>query len=85
VRIVHSAQCGGITEAKFLVPDWQRNVVPARQATVHRLAGLYDNSMPESAISGSQGLRIWLLEIHAPKNWFSMEKNNRKRPMLRSP
>ncbi len=29
-------------------------------ARLHRLAGLYDSPMPESTISPSQGLRIWL-------------------------
>ncbi len=34
-------------------------VIPARQAT-YRLSGRYDSPMPESAISHSQGLWIWL-------------------------
>jgi hypothetical protein len=81
VRIVHSAQCGGITEAEFLVSwpggySWlcRGKGLSYRPARQYRLAGLYDNSMPESAIFPSQGLRIWHLEIHALKNWFIMEK-----------
>jgi hypothetical protein len=51
--------------AKFLVPNlgdlvdtgigYSRSGMPA-----YSLAGQYDNPMPESTISPSQGLRIWL-------------------------
>ncbi len=34
-----------------------------RPARRHRLAGRYNNPMPESTISLSQGLRIWLLFV----------------------
>jgi hypothetical protein len=52
----------GCTEAKFIVPDrgihyirlWQRVVVPARQPM--QLGGRYDNPMPWSTMSLSQGL-----------------------------
>jgi hypothetical protein len=55
---------GSTTVAEFKVPDWlsqrrHRVVVPARQATVHRLAGLYDNPMPEMTIFPSQWPWIW--------------------------
>ncbi len=52
------------TVAKFVVPDW-RDIVDSgmgllsyRPARLHRLAGRYDNLMPESTISPSLGLRI---------------------------
>ncbi len=52
--------------AKFIVSDWGDKVDSGvglsyrrGQATVHRLAGRYDNPMPESTISPSKGLRIW--------------------------
>ncbi len=60
--------CDSTIETKFLVPDrgiycsrllHYRVVVPARQPC--SLAGRYNNPMPESTISPSQGLRIWLL------------------------
>ncbi len=44
--------------ANFLVLDWGDIAVWHR---LHRLAGRYDNPMPESTISPSQGLRILLL------------------------
>jgi hypothetical protein len=45
--------------AKFLI----REGLSYRPARLHRLAGRYDNPMPESSISPipSQGLRLWLL------------------------
>ncbi len=55
------------TVAKFIVSDlgesWRscRVVVSCRPAGFHRLAGWYDNPTPESTISPSQGLWIWLL------------------------
>jgi hypothetical protein len=58
-------------EAKFLVYErgiycsrflTYRVVVPARQPC--SLAGRYNNPMPESTISPSQGLRIWLLSTY---------------------
>jgi len=47
--------------AKFIVPDWGDKVdsgigVSYRPAKLHRLEGRYDNPMPESTISPSQGL-----------------------------
>jgi hypothetical protein len=48
--------------AKFIVPDWGNKVdsgigfLSYRPARLHRLAGRYDNPMPESALSPSQGL-----------------------------
>jgi hypothetical protein len=49
--------------AKFLVPDWEVLVdscigLSHRPARLHRMAGRYDNPMPESTISPSEGLRI---------------------------
>ncbi len=47
-------------EAKFLVADEG----PGRKgwrARLNRLAGRYDNPMPESNISPSRGLRFWPL------------------------
>jgi hypothetical protein len=43
---------------------WHKVVVAARQAiAIDRLAGHFDNSLPESTITPSQVLKIWLLEI----------------------
>ncbi len=39
---------------------WHRVVVPASQR-LHRLAARYNNPLPESTISSSQGKRIWPL------------------------
>ncbi len=40
---------------------WHRIVIQARQAgRLHMLTGRYDNPTPESTISTSQGLWIWL-------------------------
>jgi hypothetical protein len=52
--------------AKFLVPDWGDKVdsgigLSFRSARLHRLAGRYNNPMPKSTKSSSQGLRIWPL------------------------
>jgi hypothetical protein len=46
---------GGETVAKFKVPDWGDKVnsgmgLSYRPARLHRLAGRYENSMPESTI-----------------------------------
>jgi hypothetical protein len=46
------------TVAKFLVPDWEDIVdsgigLSHRPTRLHRLAGRYDNPMPESTISHS--------------------------------
>ncbi len=57
------------TIAKFTVPDWEDKVNSGiglsyhQPARVHRLAGRYENPMPlpESTISLSRGLWIWLL------------------------
>jgi hypothetical protein len=60
----------GIAEAQFLVPD-RGDLVdsgkgllyngPPTGYILYRLAGRYDNyPMPNSTISASQGLRIWL-------------------------
>ncbi len=60
VRIVHSAQRGRITGAKFLV-SWLGDKADSgkgmsyRPARQNKLAGRYDNSMSESTISPSQG------------------------------
>ncbi len=54
------------TVAKFVVPDWRvivdsgMGLLSYRPARLHRLAGRYENPMPESTISPSQGLRIGL-------------------------
>ncbi len=50
--------------AKFRVPDWREKVdsfkeLSYRPARLHRLAVRYDNPMPESTLSPSQGLWIW--------------------------
>ncbi len=47
--------------AEFIVPDWGDKVnsgirLSYLPAMLHRLAGRYDNPMPESTISPSQGL-----------------------------
>ncbi len=54
-------------EAKFLVPDWGEIVdydtgLSYQSASLCNLAVRYDNPMPESATSTSQGLRVgyWL-------------------------
>jgi hypothetical protein len=51
--------------ANFLVPDWGDKVdsgigLSYGTARLHRLAGRYDNAMPESTISPCQGLGIRL-------------------------
>jgi hypothetical protein len=56
------------TESKFLVPDWGIESTPAglsyRPTRLHRLAaGRYHYPMPESTISPSQELRIWLQAV----------------------
>ncbi len=48
-------------EAKFRVLDWGDKVnsgigLSHQSARLHRLAGRYENPMPESTISPSQGL-----------------------------
>ncbi len=54
---------------KFLVPDWG-NIVDSgiglfyRPARLHSLAGRYNNPMPKSSLSPSQGLRIWPQHKH---------------------
>jgi hypothetical protein len=50
--------------AKFLVPHWGDTVdsgigLSYRPARLHRMEGCYDNTMQDSTISNSQGLRIW--------------------------
>ncbi len=56
-------------EAKFLVSDWG-NIVNSgiglsyRSARLHWLAGLCDNTLPQSTIFPSQGLRIWPLVVY---------------------
>jgi len=51
-----------IPEAKVLVPDWGiadfGTGLLYRPARLHRLAGGYDNYLPDSTLSPSQGLRI---------------------------
>jgi hypothetical protein len=42
--------------AKFLVPDWCRLWRKLARQAIHRLAGRYDNPMPESTIFSCQGL-----------------------------
>ncbi len=51
------------TVPKFILPDWGDKVnygigvvVPALHSYVHRLPGRYENPVPESNISPSQGL-----------------------------
>jgi len=64
------------SEAKFLVPD-RGDVVDSsiglsyRPARLHMLAGRYDNPMPESTISPSQGLRIWPLDVGGVESFVS--------------
>jgi hypothetical protein len=62
--VVHTVQC------TYLVLLCSRiritGAVPARQATVHRLAGRYDNPTQWRASSSSQGLRIGPQEINLP-------------------
>ncbi len=50
--------------------SWIRGQIPSPRlgdmvdsATLCSLAGRYDNPMPESIISPSQGLRIWLVDL----------------------
>ncbi len=56
-----------IPEAKFSL--WLGDIADFgigllyRPARLHRLAGGYDNYLPDSTLSPSQGLRIWLLDI----------------------
>ncbi len=47
--------------AKFLVPDWHRVVVPARQPM--KPGRPVRQPMPESTRSPSKGLRIWFLDM----------------------
>jgi hypothetical protein len=56
----------GTPGAQFIVPDWGDKVdygigLLYRPVRLHRLAGRYVNPMPQSTLSLSQGLRIWLL------------------------
>ncbi len=56
--------------AKFVVPDWGDKVdsdigLSYRPASLCSVAGRYDNTMPESTISPSQGLWIWV-QLTAP-------------------
>jgi hypothetical protein len=49
--------------AKFIEPDRGNKVcsgIGLSPASLHRMAGRYDNPMPESTTSPLQGLRIWL-------------------------
>ncbi len=59
--------------AKFLVPDWGDKVDSGigfsyRPAGLHRLAERYDNPMPGSTISPSQGLWIWQPVVELKNN-----------------
>ncbi len=49
------------SEAQFIVPDWEDNVdhcvgLSYRSVWLYRLAGRYDNPMPQSTVSPSKGL-----------------------------
>ncbi len=48
-----SPDCGDIVDSGIGLSCWL--------ARFHRLAGRYNNPMPESTICLSQGLKIWLL------------------------
>jgi hypothetical protein len=60
--------------SKFFIPDWRDIVDPGtglscRPAWLHRLAGRYDNSLPESTISHSSGTRnlaTCVVKLHTP-------------------
>ncbi len=71
-----------LTVAKFIVPDVGDKVnsgvgLSYRPARLRRLAGRYDNPMPESAIFHSQGL--W---IHSRKSVANGLNNNKSRRHL---
>ncbi len=40
----------------------EKEYISGISVAVHRMAGRYDNPIPESIVSPSQGLWIWLLE-----------------------
>jgi hypothetical protein len=72
-----------MSNSQILSP-WLRNIVDSRiglscrPASLCSLAGRYDNPMPESTISPTQGLRIWLLDSDKFFFWSVTSESSKK-------